>query len=79
MLPLDITLMNVLESTTRHDETEMAVQPAAKKKKSTAGSVIFQEARRISDIVLQSPLHHQIVREGKSSIRACSHTEMAPD
>ena len=49
--------MNVMESTTRHDETEMAVQPAAKKKKSTAGSVIFyQEGRRISEIVPQSPV-----------------------
>ena len=56
LLPLNNTLMNVMESTTRHDETEMAVQPAAKKKKSTAGSVIFQEGRRISDIVPQSPV-----------------------
>ena len=31
LLPLNRTLMNVRESTTRHDETEMAVQPAAKK------------------------------------------------
>ena len=54
LLPLNSTLMGVLESTTRRDETEMADQPAAKKKKSTAGSVIFQDGRRISDIVPQS-------------------------
>ena len=56
LLPLNSTLMGVLESTTRRDETEMADQPAAKKKKSAAGSVIFKDGRRISDIVPQSPV-----------------------
>ena len=56
LLPLNSTLMGVLESTTRRDETDMADQPAAKKKKSTAGSVIFQDGRKISDIVPQSPV-----------------------
>ena len=54
LLPLNSTLMGVLESNTRRDETEMADQPAAKRKKSTAGSVIFQDGRRISDFVPQS-------------------------
>ena len=54
LLPLNNTLMNVMESTTRHNVTEMAVHPAAKKPKSAAGSVIFEEGRRISDIVPQS-------------------------
>ena len=55
-LPLNNTLMNVMELTTRHDETEMAVQPTAKKKKSTAGSEIFQEGHRVSFVVPLSPV-----------------------
>ena len=53
LLRLNSTLINVRESTTRHDETEMAVQPAAKKNQLLA---VCQEGRRNSDIVPQSPV-----------------------
>ena len=54
LLPLNSTLMNVRESTTRHDETDGC--SVCCQEKSTAGSMIFQEGRRISDIVPQSPV-----------------------
>ena len=80
LLPLDNTLMNVMETTTRHYETEMVVQPAANIQKSTAGSVIFQEGgRRISGLVPQNPVQPPDSSRREKSKRGWPHTEVVPD
>ena len=73
LLLLNNTLMNVMELTTRLDETDMCAQPAAKKSKSTVGSVIFQERCSISYIVPQSPARPLDTSIRENSKRAWSH------
>ena len=66
LLPLNNTLMNVMELNTMHDETNMAFQPGANKTKSTAGSVIFQEGSIFSEIAPRVLSDRQIVQVEKS-------------